>query len=109
VTNNCSNGLFITIINPDGKPFELNVLSNDGKLMTNRIRNVIAHRKIVSVDPIIGHMLVEKYNCLQAKLIHTQDISRTTESEILHVRKSIRQSEELYTALFGACVRDHAT
>ena len=98
--NQTESELLVTYINENDNLKTCNVLTADGKLMTNRLRCIIRHYPIRSIDPKIGTILLKKLEELQITLIHIQEINSTTEPEVARVRKSIRKNEALYIALF---------
>ena len=94
--------LFISFYNDYDDYNASNVLTADGKLMTNRIRNIIKHgNKILFVDPRIGSLLLKKLLNLKAALDILSTCNSTTDLEIERIHKKARQTKSLYIALFG--------
>ncbi len=90
---------------------ERNVLTNDGKLMTNRLRNILRYHQVIRIDKKVGEMLLEKLNRYSVDLkTHYQSQSPFDPAAILaeaRLAKKIVKTESLYIGLFGPLPQEY--
>jgi|GEM_PF-2907880 len=93
-------GLFVVFVDANGNDKTLNVLTDGGQLMTNRIRSISRHHAVKNADPEIGTILLKKLVHLRHQFIDMQEINRTTQPEVAYVRRRIDRNEKAYLGLF---------
>ena len=80
---------------------EVPIRSESNHLMKNRLNALLREYPNIIADDKLGVELLAQAQELHAKCVEMQEINRTTERELRHVRRKIFQNEVFYLALFG--------
>ena len=84
-----------------GTTKEVPIRTENNHLMKNRLNALLREYPNIIADSKLGAELLSQAKELHSRCIEMQEINRTTEREIAHVRKKIWQNEVFYLALFG--------
>ncbi|MFV0484790.1 MAG: hypothetical protein ACK5MU_00960 [Candidatus Saccharimonadales bacterium] len=91
----------VLVADKAGATKEIPIRTDDNNLMKRRLDRLLREYPNISADKRLGKELLAQATELHGTLIAMQEINRTTESEVAHVRKKISQDEAFYLAIFG--------
>lgn len=71
------------------------------RLMKNRLTTLLREYKDISADKKLGEELLAQAALYHTKYQHAQEVNRSKQCEINHLRRKIKQNEAFFVALFG--------